>query len=66
MARARKVWTRISRILSREGAAPRVYVLFFKSVVQVVLLFGADTYVVTSRMGKSLGGGGGRPSWRDV
>ena len=45
------------RILSREGAAPRVSSFFFEAVIQAVLLFGADTCVVTPRMGKALGGG---------
>ena len=44
------------RILSREGAAPRVFGFFFKATVQAVLLFGSETWVVTPRMGKSLGG----------
>ena len=45
LSRARKVWSRMSRILSREGAAPRVSGFFFKAVVQAVLLFGAETWV---------------------
>ena len=56
MARARKVWSRMSYILSREGAVPRVYGLIFKAVVQAILLFGAETWVATSRMGKALRG----------
>ena len=52
---ARKVWIRMSRILSREGAAPRVYSFFLKAVVQAVLLFIAETWVVTPRTGKALG-----------
>ena len=56
LARARKVWIRTLRILSREGAAPRVSGFFFKDVVQAVPLFRADTWVVTPRMGKALGG----------
>ena len=43
LARARKVWSRMSRILIREGAAPWVSGLFFKAVVQAVLLFIAKT-----------------------
>ena len=43
-------------ILSREGAAPRVSGLFYKAVVQSIMLFGAETWVVTPRMGKALGG----------
>ena len=54
--RAKKVWSRMSRILSMEGAALRALGLFFKAVIQVVLLFGAYTWVVTPPMGKALGG----------
>ena len=55
LSRARKVWRRMLRILSREGAAPRVFGFFLNGVVQAVLLFRSDTWVVTPRMGKSLG-----------
>ena len=53
---ARKVWNRMLHILSRYGAAWWVYELFFKAIVQVVLLFGAETWVLTPRIGKALGG----------
>ena len=33
LSRARKVWSRISCILGREGAVPRVSGFFFKAVV---------------------------------
>ena len=56
LARAKKVCIRMSRILSREGTAPRVSGFFFKAVIQAVLTFGADTWVVTPHMRKSLGG----------
>ena len=56
LARERKVWSRMSRILSREGVAMRVPSFFLKAMVQAVLLFGADTWVVISSMGKALGG----------
>ena len=46
----------MSCILSREGAAPQVSGFFFKVVIQVVLIFGSDTWVVTPCMGKALGG----------
>ena len=41
--RARKSWGRMSRILSREGADPKVSGHFFKAVVRAVLLFGEET-----------------------
>ena len=49
LAQAKTVWRRMSRILSREGATPRVSALFFKAVIQAVLIFGAETWVVTHR-----------------
>ena len=57
LSRSKKLWIRMSRILSREGADPQVSGLFFKAVIQAVLIFGTETWVVTPRMGKSLGGG---------
>ena len=49
-SRAREVSRRMTQILSREGAAPQVSGLFFKAVVQVVLLFGSENWVVTPPM----------------
>ena len=34
---------------------PQVYGFFFKAVIQAVLIFGSETWVVTPRMGKVLG-----------
>ena len=50
MGKAWKSWGRLQRILSREGADKRVSGNFLKAVVQQVLLFGAETLVVTPRM----------------
>ena len=54
LAQAKTVWSRMSRILSREGAMPRGSGLFFKAVIPAVLVFRAETWVVTPRMGKAL------------
>ena len=54
--RARAFWRRMTRIFSREEAAPQVSGIFFKAVVQAVLLFGLETWVVVPQMGKSLRG----------
>ena len=43
VVKARMVLWRMSKILSREGARPQVSGYFFKSVIQLVLLFGAET-----------------------
>ena len=53
--KAQAVWRRLTRILIREGAAPRLFGFFFNARVQTVLLFGAETRVVTPRMGPVLG-----------
>ena len=34
IVKVRTMWWRMSRILSREGERPRVYVFFFKAVIQ--------------------------------
>ena len=40
LRKARKSWVQITRILSREGDYLKVLGIFFKAVVQAVLLFG--------------------------
>ena len=42
-SRERAVWRSMTRILIWERAVPRVSGLFFKAVVQAVLLFGLET-----------------------
>ena len=54
--RARVVWKRMKIILSREGAELWVSGFFFKTTVKAVLIFGAETWVVTPYMGRFLGG----------
>ena len=54
--KARRSWGRLQRILRREGATPRISGSFFKAVVQQVLLFGAETWVVTPKMERALSG----------
>ena len=50
------IWRRMASILSREGGRPWAYIFFFKAVVQFMLLFGAEMWGVTPRMGRVLGG----------
>ena len=54
LEKARKSWGRLSRILSREGADPKVSGSFYKAVAQAVLLFGAETWVPNPRMERAL------------
>ena len=46
----------MTRILRREGARSRLSGFFFKAVIQSVLLFGAEMWVVIPSMGRVLGG----------
>ena len=43
MAREKKVWGIMSRILSREGVTPWVSGLFFKVLIQAALIFREET-----------------------
>ena len=56
LARAKTVRRRMSWILSREGAMPRVSGLFLKYMIQAVMFFRAETWVATTRMGTVLAG----------
>ena len=50
LKKERKSWARMTRILGREGSNPRVSRMFFKEVVQAVLIFGSKTWIMTPRM----------------
>ena len=54
LLKARKSWGHLLRILSRERAAKKVSGNFFKAGVQAVLLFGAETWVLTPRIERAL------------
>ena len=50
-----KSLTWMKRILGREEKYPRIYSLFFKVVVQAVLLFGLEKWALIPRMKHALG-----------
>ena len=50
------MWRRLTRIFIKEGTAPQVFGFFFKAVVQSVLIFGAEIWVVTPHIGWVLEG----------
>ena len=54
LQKSRKSWGRLSRILIREGADPKVSGNFSKAATQEMLLFGAETWVITPRMERYL------------
>jgi hypothetical protein len=45
--KARGCWAQGGRVLAQEGAAPKVSAMFYKAVVQSVLLFSCETWVGT-------------------
>ena len=54
LRKARRSWRRLSRVISREGAGPKVSRVFYIAVTQAVFLFGSETWVLTARMEKAL------------
>ena len=57
-------WGRLARILRREGADPTVSCSFYTAVTQQVLLFGAETWVLTCKMKSALDAFQGRVARR--
>ena len=54
LGKERKNWGQLSWVLGWEGADPKVSGNFYEAVAQAVLLFGAETWVLTHRMDKAL------------
>ena len=54
MGKSRKIWGRLYQVLVQEGAYPKVSRDFYTAVAQAVLIFGAETWVLTPRMEKAL------------
>ena len=54
LGKAQKSWGRLSRVMGWEGADPKVSGNFYEAVAQDVILFGAETWVLTQRMEKAL------------
>ena len=52
--KSRRSWGRLSRGLGREGADPKVLRAVYIAVNQAVLIFGSETWVLTSQMEKAL------------
>lgn len=56
LSRARSQWGRFSPVLTREGASPKVMGYFYQAVVQAVLLFSVESWVLTPPMLRCLEG----------
>ena len=52
--KARMSWGHFAQVLGRKGADPKVSLSFYTAVTQQVLLFGAETWVLTKKMESAL------------
>ena len=62
--KARANWGRLARILGREGADQTVSHSFYTAVTQQVLLFGAESWLLTKKMESALDAFQGRVARR--
>jgi hypothetical protein len=49
LKKARLRWGRIRRLLSRQDASPRTMARFYLAIIQSILLFGSETWVLSQR-----------------
>ena len=64
LVKARKCWARVSRVLRGEQASPRVSAVFYRAVVQSVLLYCSESWVLTPALLARLEGFHVRAAWR--
>ena len=62
--KVRVSWGRLARVLGREGADPKMSRSFYTAVTQQVLLFGAETWVLTRKIESALDAFQGRVARR--
>ena len=56
LKKAQQRWAMVVRVLEHEGASPRAKGLFYKAIVQAVLLYSCETWVITDAMLRVLDG----------
>jgi hypothetical protein len=56
LRKGRQRWARVSTVLRAEGLPPKAGAMFYKAIVQSVLLYGVETWVLTASMRKTLAG----------
>jgi hypothetical protein len=47
-------WGRAGKILTSQGTPPKMMASFYKAIIQAVLLYGADSWVLTQEMERKL------------
>jgi hypothetical protein len=52
--KARMKWGRLGKILTSQGAYPKVMATFYKAIVESVLLYGAETWVLSKELERKL------------
>ena len=52
----RLFWGRLGTLLQREGAYPRVAAMFYRAVVQAILLYGSEIWVILIAMERKVEG----------
>jgi len=57
LRKARGTWARVGQVLQAENVPPRVAAKFYKVVVQAVLLYGSETWVLSTAGGRRRWGG---------
>jgi len=56
LQKARATWDRVGQVLRAENVPPRIAAKFYKAVVQAVLLYGSETWVLSTTALASLKG----------
>ena len=54
LTKAQSRWAMVSRVLTKEGASTRARGMFYRAIVQSVLLCGCETWTITQGMLKAL------------
>ena len=49
LAKARNTWGRLRPILAANGATPKIMARFYLAIVQAILLYGSETWVLSKR-----------------
>ena len=51
---AKLFWGRLGTLLQREGVYPKVLASFYRAVVQAILLYGSETWILLASMAESI------------
>ena len=62
--KARKTWARLRNVLRGEFADPKTCGMLYKAVIQQILLYGCETWVITKAMYRMLKGFHMRAAYR--